>query len=109
MADSTLTDRLRELAEHRAKILGKSPEDMEEWQAAEEIEELRKPNIDQRWYIGFDQSSHRYLIKLKDRNAWDEWCAIDPDDERAWEVPDEITAIRIDGAFVHFFFPTVVS
>lgn len=37
-------ERLRSLAAYRAKFLGfgTSPEDMEEWQAAEEIAELRE-------------------------------------------------------------------
>lgn len=37
-------ERLRTLAAHRAKFLGfgTAPEDLEEWQAAEEIEELQK-------------------------------------------------------------------
>lgn len=35
-------ERLRTLAAHRAKILEKSPEDLEEWKAADDIEELQK-------------------------------------------------------------------
>lgn len=36
-----LVTRLRELANHRSSILGKRPEEMEEWMAADEIEDLK--------------------------------------------------------------------
>lgn len=62
-----------------------------------------------RFFIGFDSSSHRYLVPFDQRKAWEEWCALDEDDEEAWEVPDHIDAIRIDGAFVHFCCPTVLA
>lgn len=62
-----------------------------------------------RYFIGHDQSSHRYLVPYAARRDWKEWCELPDDDERAWEVPEHIEAIRIDGAFVHFVEPTVMS
>ena len=62
-----------------------------------------------RYFIGHDCSGHRYLVPLDCRHDWDEWCEIPDDDERSWDVPDHIDAIRLDGAFVHFCCPTVLS
>lgn len=62
-----------------------------------------------RYFIGFDQSGHRYLIPHDCRNAWDEWCKIPDDNEESWEVPESIDAIRIDGAYVSFCCPTVIA
>lgn len=62
-----------------------------------------------RYFIGHDCSGHRYLVPYKWRHEWDEWCNLDEDDEAAWEVPEQIEAIRIDGAFVHFVEPVVLA
>lgn len=62
-----------------------------------------------RYFIGRDNSGHRYLVPYDCRKAWEEWIDISEDDERGWEVPDEIDAMRIDGSFVHFCCPTVMS
>ena len=62
-----------------------------------------------RYFIGNDQSGHRYIVPLDQRGQWDAWCSLDEDDEEAWEVPDDIDAVRIDGAFVSFIFPVVLA
>lgn len=60
-----LVTRLRELANHRSSILGKRPEEMEEWEAAKEISELRevlKPFADEadRWDDSFEDHEPLY-------------------------------------------------
>lgn len=41
----------------------------------------------QRYFVGTDSSSHRYLVPVERRQAWDKWCGIDESDERSWKVP----------------------
>jgi hypothetical protein len=46
-----------------------------------------------RYFIGHDQSSHKYLVPCAQRAAWDAWTAISEDDERSWQVPSFATEI----------------
>jgi hypothetical protein len=58
-----------------------------------------------RFFIGHDQSGHEYLVPLGRIHAWRDWCAIDEDDERSWDVPD--FARRIDGGALTFTDPRI--
>lgn len=60
-----------------------------------------------RWFVGHDQSGHRYLVRLDHKAAWNAWCELRDDDPVAWTVPDGIEAVRIDGAFVSFTDPVL--
>lgn len=62
-----------------------------------------------RYFIGFDNSGHRYLVPADCRYDWDIWCELPDDDEASCEVPGHIAAIRIDGSFVTFCEPTVYA
>lgn len=62
-----------------------------------------------RYFIGFDNSGHRYLVQADCRHDWDIWCELPEDDEASWEVPEHIEAMRIDGSFVTFCEPTVYT
>lgn len=42
----------------------------------------------QRYFLGRDNSSHRYLVPIQHYDAWHDWAEIPEDDERSWEVPD---------------------
>lgn len=41
-----------------------------------------------RFYLTQDNDSHWYVVPVERQQEWDDWCAIDPDDERAWDAPD---------------------
>ena len=42
-----------------------------------------------------DDSCHWYLIPAENKKEWEEFCALDPDDEASWDVPK--WASQIDG------------
>ena len=43
---------------------------------------------EEKYFLSQDCSSHWYVVPIKNKKEWDEWCEIDEDDERAWEAPD---------------------
>ena len=49
-----------------------------------------------------DEDCHWYVIPKDKIDHWIEWCEIDPDDERAWEVPDYADPTGGDATFVVF-------
>lgn len=55
----------------------------------------------QRFFFGFDNSGHEYLVPAEFRGAWNAWIDIPEDDERSWDVP--AFAQRIDGASNYTF------
>lgn len=40
-----------------------------------------------RFFLGQDSSGHWYVVPQDHRDDWDGWCALDEDDEAAWEAP----------------------
>ena len=62
-----------------------------------------------RYFVGFDNSGHRYIVPADFRHDWAQWCELPEDDEASWEVPEHIEAIRIDGAYFTFCEPTIYS
>mgnify|MGYP001575995552 FL=1 len=50
-----------------------------------------------RYFIGSDNSGHKYAVSVLRRKEWDDWCDIQEGDERSWKVPDY--ADRIEGNF----------
>jgi hypothetical protein len=40
-----------------------------------------------RYFLSRDSDCHWYVIPVARQQEWEEWCAIDPDDERAWTPP----------------------
>lgn len=54
----------------------------------------------EKYFIGYDQSSHQYLVPLRCKEEWDEWTELDEDDERGWEAPDY--AIEFEGELLTF-------
>ena len=57
----------------------------------------------ERYFIGSDCSSHRYLVPLRYAAEWDVWADIPEDDERAWTVP--VWAQRLEGGRLSFESP----
>lgn len=49
-----------------------------------------------RYFIGSDNSGHKYVVPAEQHEAWSEWANLPEDDERAWEAPEYAT--RIPGA-----------
>lgn len=60
---------------------------------------------DRRYFIGSDNSGHKYLVPVSIMDEWTEWSNLSEDDERSWEPPAE--AVRIDGSLVTFCRPEV--
>jgi hypothetical protein len=54
----------------------------------------------ERFFVGTDCSSHRYIVPWARKAEWDAWTEIDEDDERAWDVPDYATFL--DGGTLTF-------
>jgi len=48
-----------------------------------------------RYFIGCDDSGHRYLVEAARRADFNAWAELDPDDENGWDTPPY--AHRIDG------------
>ena len=40
-----------------------------------------------RYFLDRDNSGHWYLIEERYRSEWNDWCELDEDDEKSWEVP----------------------
>ncbi len=49
-----------------------------------------------RFFIGCDNSAHRYVVPVVHRAEWEEWANLPEDDERAWDAPGY--AKRIPGS-----------
>lgn len=49
-----------------------------------------------RCFLSQDNSCHWYLVPAGMREAWNEWCNLDEDDERAWDAPPY--AVRLPGS-----------
>lgn len=59
----------------------------------------------QRFFIGLDKSSHRYLVPVSRYDEWEVWTEMDDEDEDSWDVPPYAT--RIDGGQLTFADPRV--
>jgi hypothetical protein len=48
------------------------------------------------YFLDQDCSTHWYVVPEARRVEWDAWCALDEDDEDAWEAPEYAT--RLNGS-----------
>lgn len=60
-----------------------------------------------RFYLTQDNDSHWYVVPLVNKHEWDEWCDIDPDDERAWMPPEFAKAVGGSPCLVTFSNPEI--
>lgn len=60
-----------------------------------------------RYFIGYDNASHEYIVHLDCLSDWEKWLELDDEDEDSWEVPENINAVRVDGGLVTFSNPEV--
>lgn len=44
--------------------------------------------VDQRCFIGRDQSGHTYVVPVEKRDAWEIWANLPEDKPDAWTAPD---------------------
>lgn len=52
------------------------------------------------YFIGADDSGHRYLVPLNRRHEWLAWCELPGDDPASWTEPDY--AVRFEGELLTF-------
>lgn len=57
-----------------------------------------------RCFLSTDCSGHWYIVDASKRKEWEEWTAIDEDDERAWDAPDYAIAVGGDPSNVEFIY-----
>jgi len=50
-----------------------------------------------RYFLGMDNSGHRYAVPVEHREEWDKWSSLDEDDPEGWQPPP--WAIGIEGNF----------
>lgn len=51
----------------------------------------------ERYFIGVDNSSHRYYVPVDRRKEFEAWSELDEEDESGWDAPEYATLI--DGEF----------
>lgn len=66
-------------------------------------DEIRLPE-DQRYFIGYDNSGHKYIVPVAHWEDWEEWLKIPEDDERSWDEPGYAT--RFSGCLT-FTYPII--
>ncbi len=54
-------------------------------------------NSELRYFIGHDNSGHRYYVPVERQAEWWKWTEIPEDDEAGWIEPDY--AVKIEGGF----------
>lgn len=59
-----------------------------------------------RYFLGMDCGGHTYIVEWDRRHDWAEWCEINEDDPRSWEVPEYA---RLAGGVWTFADPQVGS
>lgn len=62
------------------------------------VESAKTP---ERFFLDQDQDCRWYLVPVSLRGVWDAWCALDTQDEAAWEAPPGAT--MIDGPYTTTF------
>lgn len=40
-----------------------------------------------RHYLARDNDAHRYVVPVDHGEEWEDWLALDSDDQRSWETP----------------------
>lgn len=89
------------LAERRDncyRIMEQKPEsERQGWLEDAAYFEAARLVVEERYFIGYDNSSHKYYVPVEKREEFDVWSELPEDDERGWEQPDY--AVRIDGRF----------
>ena len=43
---------------------------------------------EQRFFIGYDNSGHEYIVPVERRMDFEDWSNIDEDDPDSWEAPE---------------------
>ena len=56
-----------------------------------------------RYFVGGDDSGHRYLVPLDRRDDWLAWRGLGEDSSESWNVPDY--AVRFEGELLTFTDP----
>lgn len=60
-----------------------------------------------RYFIGCDNSSHRYVVPVAMRAEWEEWANLPEEDERSWEAPGWANRVPGSLALLTFAEPEV--
>lgn len=72
---------LSELLELRAEMATAIPEPAES-------DYMKMRDGGERFFIGSDESSHKYIVPLSRKADWDAWREIPEDDPRSWDAPE---------------------
>lgn len=62
--------------------------------------------MSERYFVGIDNSSHRYLVPLAKRDHWNKWVDLPEDNPRSWDAPDY--AERFEGGLLTFESPEIL-
>lgn len=60
-----------------------------------------------RFRLAQDNDGHWYVIPTEREEEWSAWCEIDPDDERAWDVPEFARQVGGSYSLVSFIDPVI--
>lgn len=58
-----------------------------------------------RYFIGSDNSGHKYVVELAHRDEWVAWSELPEDDESGWETPDYAHRLNMSLSFLSFTDP----